>query len=238
MQHRLWAEVRSTSYQPWPGAPPRACRESQATQAAQQSGTPPRARLGRLCKVLGSVILSCWSPPPLCKKGESPGRGRPKTGQGRRPTPNRGPPSLARRNSWGCQPAFPVYSVLLTEVGCHAAISPGRPWSQAGTLRRDGFCAALYVPDFLCVEARSTINTRREEPTAWLHGPPRVRQRCGIHCIARHFAILPFPGLQVPWLPSSEWCRWGCGGRTRSGTARRRLAPGWRTGAGGGRRWN
>lgn len=118
--------------------------------------------------------------------------------------------------------------------GCYAAIFPGRSWVPGRYTLREALCAVLYVPDF-CRSDNQYASRGADGLVAW----PASREAKVRHSLHRtSLAILPFPSLQVPWLPSSEWCRWGCGGRTRSGTARRRLAPGWRTGAGGGRRWN
>ncbi len=241
MQHRLRAEVLRTS--PGPGAPPRACRENQATQAAQQSGTlaksPPRPPV----QGLGLRNPLLLVPTSVVQKGRSPRQDAavPKTGQGRRPTPNRGAPSLARRNSWGCEPAFPVYSVsslclpnTRQRLSCGHFPRPAWGVRQVQYMCRDGFCAVLDVPDF-CRFDNQYASRGADGLVAW----PASREAKVRHPLHRtSLAILPFPGLQVPWLPSSEWCRWGCGGRTRSGTARRRLAAGWRAGAGGGRRWN
>ena len=191
MQHRLRAEVLRTS--PGPGAPPRACRENQATQTAQQSRTlaksPPRPPV----QGLGLRNPLLLVPTSVVQKGRSPRQDAavPKTGQGRRPTPNRGAPSLARRNSWGWRASVScVFRIIImppkhsTEVGCHAAISPGRPGEPVRSSTCVGMSSVRCCMSLTSVG--STINTRREEPTAWLHGPPRVRQRCGIHCIARH----------------------------------------------------
>ena len=164
------------------------------TRPPRQLSSPgrlPRARLGRLCKVLGSVILSCWSPPPLCKKGEAPGRTRPSPkpakDEGRRPIvvprPSRDATRGAASQRFLCI-LYHHYASQTLDRGCHAAIFPGQP----GESGRSSTCVGMdSVRCWMSLTSvGSTINTRREEPTAWLHGPPRVRQRCGIHCIARH----------------------------------------------------
>ena len=111
-----------------------------------------------------------------------------------------------------------------TEVGCHAAISPGRPGEPVRSSTCVGMSSVRCCMFLTSVRFDNQYASRGADGlVAW----PASREAKVRHSLHRtSLAILPFPGLQVPWLPSSEWCRWGCGGRTRSGTARRRLAPG------------
>lgn len=122
-------------------AGPRSCRgKNQAIQAAQQSGSTPRSRLGRLCKVLLPLALRPASPFPLfpglsplrCATGESTAVSEKQAKQEGAP-PSRGAESVMRRNLRDALTASASPSDDCFHLGCF--LEHGNPSSIVSSLQ-------------------------------------------------------------------------------------------------------